>query len=183
MPYIYSINKPYILLSPKSPRLRFINCTPDILEQLFLGKDHLAYYLKINVPMKWSDFGEEPFRFVHAHLAQNPDSANWWSWLPILISENMLVGNCGFKGSPKNGEVEIGYEVAEQYRQRGYATEIAEALIKYAFRYPEVKTIVAHTLSFENPSTSVLRKCGFHFIAEVNDPEDGDIWRWEIKRE
>ncbi len=170
------------MLSPISPRLRFINCTSDILEQLFLGDDHLANYLKINVPMKWSDFGEEPFQFVYNHLVQNPDSAHWLSWFPILISENMLVGNCGFKGSPKNGEVEIGYEVAEQYREKGLATEIAGALIEYAYTFPEVKTIVAHTLSFENPSTSVLRKCGFHFIGEVHDPEDGDIWRWELKR-
>ncbi|MBK9982828.1 MAG: GNAT family N-acetyltransferase [Saprospiraceae bacterium] len=168
--------------SPTSPRLRFINCTSDILDQLFLGNDHLAYYLKINVPIKWTDFGESPFRFVYAQVYQIPDSANWWSWLPILTSENMLVGNCGFKGPPKNGEVEIGYEVAEQYRGRGLATEIAGALIEYAYTFSEVKTIVAHTLSFENPSTGVLRKSGFHFIAEVHDPEDGDIWRWELRR-
>lgn len=95
----------------------------------------------------------------------------------------MLVGNSGFKGAPKNGEVEIGYEVAEPYRGKGLATEIAGALIEYAYSFPEVKTIVAHTLSFENPSVSVLRKCGFHFITEVNDPEDGDIWRWELRNQ
>ena len=92
----------------------------------------------------------------------------------------MLVGNCGYKGPPKNGVVEIGYEVAESYRGMGLATEMAKALIEFAFSHPEVKSIIAHTLPFENHSVSVLRKCGFEYISEINDPEDGVIWKWEL---
>lgn len=43
--------------------------------------------------------------------------------------------------------------------------------------------IKAHTLPSENPSVKVLHKCGFQFISEVIDPEDGLIWKWELRRE
>ncbi len=180
--YLYSFTSQSILLQIKSQRLTFINCTSDILEQICLGDEYLADHLNIKIPDRWTEFGETPFRFVLDQLDQNPDHVNWWSWLPILTSENMLVGNCGFKGAPVNGVLEIGYEVAEAYRGNGIATEIAMALIDYAYTYPEVTTIIAHTLPFENHSVSVLRKCGFKYVAEISDPEDGLIWRWELRR-
>ncbi len=37
----------------------------------------------------------------------------------------------------------------------------------------------AHTLPENNASAHVLKKCGFDFVGEVVDPEDGRIWRWE----
>ena len=171
------------MLQPKSSRLTYINCTSEILEQIFLGDESLADYLNINIPERWTEFGEEPFRYVLNKLELDPNAVNWWSWLPVLTSEKMLVGNCGYKGPPANGVVEIGYEVAEDYRGNGLATEMANAMIEYAFSHPSVSTIVAHTLPFENHSVSVLRKCGFQFIGEISDPNDGLIWRWELRRE
>ncbi len=45
-----------------------------------------------------------------------------------------------------------------------------------------VKSIIAHTLGKNNPSTSVLQKCGFEKVEELNDPDEGTIWKWELKR-
>jgi hypothetical protein len=38
---------------------------------------------------------------------------------------------------------------------------------------------IAHTLPEENASNKALRRNGFAFAGEVEDPEDGLIWRWE----
>jgi RimJ/RimL family protein N-acetyltransferase len=38
---------------------------------------------------------------------------------------------------------------------------------------------IAHTLPEENASNRALRRNGFTFSGEVDDPEDGLIWRWE----
>lgn len=94
----------------------------------------------------------------------------------------ILVGSCGFKGEPNNGVVEIGYEVAEAYRGRGLATELAQGLIRFAFEQAGVSKVQAHTLAEVNESGSVLRKCGMQTVAELEDPEDGKIWRWEITK-
>ena len=62
----------------------------------------------------------------------------------------MLLGTCGYKGSPEDGMVEIGYEMHEDYRLQGLTTEAAKALINFAFADPNVETVRAHTISFDD---------------------------------
>jgi ribosomal-protein-alanine N-acetyltransferase len=92
------------------------------------------------------------------------------------------VGKCGFKGPPANGVVEIAYGVEPEHQGNGYATEAAEALTNFAFAQ-NVGTVRAHTLPEANASTRVLTKCGFRYLGQVIDPEDGLVWRWERQRE
>jgi len=165
-----------------SKRLRFINSTPETLNKILVGNDSLAAHLHIKVPENWTEFGDSPFKYVLKQLSSNPEEVPWWNWLPVLKDENMLVGNCGYKGPPKDGIVEIGYEVIPEYRGIGLASEIAAVLVDNAFNDPEVTKIIAHTLPEENASCKVLRKCGFEFVEEINDPEDGLIWKWMIER-
>ncbi len=98
----------------------------------------------------------------------------------MLNDENVLIGNCGYKGSPKDGMVEIGYEVSLPFRGIGLATEIAAVLVDHAFNSPDVTHVIAHTLPEANASCKVLLKCGFVFVGEEVDPEDGLIWKWKI---
>jgi len=67
------------------------------------------------------------------------------------------------------------------HQGQGYATEAAEALVRYAIDSGQVGTVCAHTLPEANASTRVLTKCGLECVGEVVDPEDGLVWRWEIK--
>ena len=66
---------------------------------------------------------------------------------------------------------------------KGYATEAAEALVSYALADPRVRVVRAHTFEKANASTRVLTKCGFGYIGEVIEPEDGLVWRWEKRRD
>lgn len=170
------------VLSIRTARLNIIQTTPDILEKILEGDDALGRYLDIRIPHPWSEFGHAPFLYIQKQLQQVPGSESWWSWLPVLTEDNTLAGNCGFKGAPKEGVVEIGYEVAPVYRRRGLATEIAQALITHTFTHEEVSSVIAHTLPEENHSVRVLKKCGFHFDGIVQDPEDGTVWRWTCPR-
>jgi len=91
-----------------------------------------------------------------------------------------VIGTAGFKGPPDDeGVVEIAYGVMPSVEGRGYATEAAEALVRFAAADDRVRLIRAHTLPELNASTRVLRKCGFVHIGQVVDSEDGPVWRWE----
>ena len=93
------------------------------------------------------------------------------------------IGSCGYKGPPNpNGMVEIAYGVDPDHQGKGYATEAAMALVDYALLDSSVRVVWAHTLREANASTRVLTKCGFRFVGEVTDPEDGLVWRWEKHR-
>jgi RimJ/RimL family protein N-acetyltransferase len=91
-----------------------------------------------------------------------------------------VVGRCGFKGPPDaGGMVEIAYGVEEGERGKGYATEAAEGLVRFAFEDGRVRIVRAHTVENSNDSARVLVKCGFRCTGQVTDPEDGIVWRWE----
>jgi len=92
-----------------------------------------------------------------------------------------VVGMCAYKGPPNaDAAVEIAYGINPEYQGRGYATEVARALVAFAFASGQVRLVCAHTRPEENASTHVLTKCGFEWIGEVMDPEDGLVWRWEL---
>jgi ribosomal-protein-alanine N-acetyltransferase len=116
------------------------------------------------------------------HASTSPDP--WVHGFSMLQSTTgVMVGQCGFKGPPdEDGMVEIAYGVASDQEGKGYATEAARALLAYAFRLDGVKLVRAHTLPASNASKRVLAKCGFQYVGEINDPEDGLVCRFETTR-
>lgn len=116
---------------------------------------------------------------VRASTAADP----WMHGFAIVHrASGAVIGSCGYKGPPgADGIVEIAYGVDTDHRGRGYATEAARALLAHAFLSDRVRLVWAHTLPQASASTRVLEKCGFGRVGEVMDPEDGQVWRWEIR--
>jgi len=107
----------------------------------------------------------------------------WLCYLTIGEDTGTLVGCCGFRGNPRDigrGVMapEIAYHTFPAFEGRGYATAMALRLVEVA-RDAAVSTVIAHTLREHNPSTRVLGRAGFAFAGEVDDPEDGLVWRWQ----
>jgi [ribosomal protein S5]-alanine N-acetyltransferase len=113
------------------------------------------------------------------HASTSPDP--WVHGFSMVhLDTGVTVGQCGFKGPPdSDGMVEIAYGVASSQESKGYATEAARALVAYALSIDQVRLVRAHTLPASNASGRVLAKCGFQFVGEINDPEDGLVWRFE----
>ena len=169
------------LIALNTTRLELVSAGPDMLRAAIAGDKELIALTGFSLAAKWTMFGPGVFEYVLEILGDKPDAQAWWTWFPV--HENMLIGNCGYKGPPDDqGRVEIGYEVAPNFRGQGFATEIAKALIKHAWQENSVNVIIAHTLPEHNASTRVLKKCGFSFVETVEDPEDGVIWKWQLQR-
>lgn len=166
----------------ETERTHLLACDTEIMEALLNGNAAIRNLLNLNVPDHWTEFGEREFGYVKERLKES-DEKNWWTYLSILKDGNVLVGSGGYHGKPdENGKVEIGYETAQEFRGRGFAQEMAKALIRHALTFPDVVTIQAHTLAEENASVSVLRKCGMEFVEEISDPEAGSVWCWQLKK-
>ena len=67
------------------------------------------------------------------------------------------------------GQIEIGYEIIESKRQKGYATEAIEALLEWTLTQDEVKSIIAKCHYKNIPSQSLLDKLGFKLIGEEDE--------------
>jgi len=169
--------------SIETNRLKLICCTAELLEKIIEGNEALSTFLNVTVPDDWMEFGSAPFNYSLNKIREHPEDTPWWTYIAILKNENTLIGNGGYKGPPdEKGMVEIGYAVAPGYRLKGYATEMAKGLLENALKNSRVKSVIAHTLAQENASAGVLRKCGLQWKEEVNDPEDGLLWKWEIRK-
>jgi ribosomal-protein-alanine N-acetyltransferase len=91
-----------------------------------------------------------------------------------------VIGSAGFKGPPgADGMVEAAYGIVPAWQGKGCATAALGKLIAFATADARVRKMRAHTLPENNASTRVLTKNGFTKLGEVNDPEDGRVWRWE----
>lgn len=166
----------------KTTRLTIHVADLSVMQAALEGDGHLAERLAATVLPGWSEFGTEVLAYVKGRLEEFPQENGWWTYFPVHTAENTLVGAGGYKGLPVDGSVEIGYELHPLYRGQGLATEFAQALIARAWEFPEIVLVTAHTLAEENPSTGVLRRCGFVQTAVLEDPDVGAIWRWELHR-
>ena len=115
---------------------------------------------------------------------QSPTVDHWTlGYTLVRTDDGVPVGQCGFKGPPRDGFVEIAYMVAPEYEGRGYATEAARGLVEIALGSDKVRVVIAHTIERANASSRVLVKNGFATAGQVIDPEDGAVWKWERKRD
>ena len=134
---------------------------------------------------------EEKLNFVRSLLKQSLDFYSeisavepWIGYVSVSSrtddQPDQVIGCCGFKGNPNEQmEVEIAYHTFPEFVSRGFATAMADGLYGIAKKHRGiVSRVVAHTLPETSASTSVLKKNGFTFMGDVDDPDDGKVWRW-----
>ena len=168
-----------------TPRLTLLAHTPEqvlaLIEQperfeelvaLTPAAELRGFYVSGDVSPQW-------LAALRSSAGQGPDPWRYGFWI-IEKSSGEIIGGAGFKGAPDAaGMVEIAYGVVPSREGQGYATEAARALIHFATSDRRVRLLRAHTRPAANASTRVLTKCGFVRVADVVDPEDGPVWRWE----
>jgi ribosomal-protein-alanine N-acetyltransferase len=63
-------------------------------------------------------------------------------------------------------EIEVGYMLHKAFWNKGYATELAKAIIKWGFENLPVDKLVAVIIPDNKGSRRVLEKSGMHYIGE-----------------
>jgi RimJ/RimL family protein N-acetyltransferase len=66
----------------------------------------------------------------------------------------------------ENGQVEIGYGFLPEYRDKGYATETLDTMLKWAFINIYVPEIIAFSHKDNLASKRVIEKCGMKFYKQ-----------------
>ena len=163
--------------------VRLLPIDSDLAQTLRMGSEHFRQRYGVTVAA-----GTAPIlRGVVEHtLGMAPGVAReadrWGGYVAVDETSDLVVGYCAFKGPPTaDGTVEIAYYTFGPYEGQGYAKGMARALISIAQSSPLVRRAIAHTLPERNPSTSVLQSVRMSFVDEVEDPDDGPVWRWELE--
>ncbi len=167
----------------ETPRLTLLPCSPEQLLALIdqpgqferltglqAAEGLRGFYVSADVSPAWI-----------AALRDSSVPDPWRHGFFVVHRESgAVIGGAGFKGPPDgSGMVELGYGIVPTFEGHGYATEVAAALVRFAFANGQVRLVRAHTLPVSNASTRVLLKCRFHCTGTVVDPDDGPVWRWE----
>ena len=91
-------------------------------------------------------------------------------WTGILKAENKMVGDICIVGEPNEiGEVEIGYGTYDEYKGKGYMTEMVSGIILWAKSQANVQSIIASTNKDNVASFKVLEKNNFKKIGETEE--------------
>lgn len=156
-------------------RLRLVPLTEAHRQAFRHGREAFAILLGVSLPEGWPEF---PEAFEHGFPATK---APWSPYLFLLRQQPKLIGNGGYAGAPDaEGIVEIGYEIAPEHQNAGFATEAAGAMLTTAFGAGAL-AVIAHSLAETNASNAVMRKLGMRFDGEL-EQEGMTIWRWRVDR-
>jgi [ribosomal protein S5]-alanine N-acetyltransferase len=151
----------------------------SLVDAALEGDEALARTLGHDVVPGWATF-RGALRPTRTAVAA--DGARWGARLFVAGDPPELVGWGGFKGPPRDGTVELGYEIAESRRGQGLATAAARAMLAEAFADDTVTTVIAHTLPAKNASNRVLEKAGFRYEGKAR--ENGHpVWRYSAPRD
>ena len=148
------------------------NCAEIKTERLFLRTltDADAETLKhfsdefenIESALEW-------IRWVNTRKDKNDICFMFYIWLK---QTSQLIGRVYFHSKYElGGEVEIGYGINEEHRNKGYATEAAKAVVKFAFEQAEQGELAAIVKRENIASRCVIEKLGFvyHGVRTVFD--------------
>ena len=168
-----------------TPRLRLLTCELSHLSAIAADPASLGKSLGIAVPEQWP-LHRRAYQHAETLARKNPllVSSGWWLYLFVEPALKALVGSGGFKSAPDTGGVvEIGCEIAPDYRRQGYATEALRGLIRYAFSRSGVSAVRAHSLPRKCPQSELARALGMKRIGEAVDAVAGNVWVWQLTRD
>ena len=143
------------------------------LNIIALTYDQLVKYIKCDNSL------EEAFE--HTILPNMADPAKNYLyntlWTAISKTENKMVGDLCIVGEPnENGEIEIGYGTYDEFKDKGFMTEIVSGIIEWAKTQPQVKFITASTEKKNFASFKVLEKNSFIKVGET-----GTLFHWKLE--
>ena len=161
-------------------RLELRPATAALLRAELDGPAALGAALGVAVPVSWPPelYDADAVRWTLGHL-RDPAHGDPFGFYYALLgpgqlaqtAEGALAGCGGFKGPPDaQGEVELGYAVAAEFRRLGLATEMVRGWSGFAFGHPDVRMVVGQTLDGMTASIGVLERAGFHFAGAGADP-------------
>ena len=100
----------------------------------------------------------------------------WQPWLlraVVLRDTRLMIGRIGFHGPPEDGVLELGYEILERHRRRGFAREAIGAMMAWALREHAIARFRLSIGEHNAPSLALAASLGFVRTGEQMDPEDG----------
>ncbi len=141
----------------------------DDLASLYSDPEVRKFYYFLDQPIMSQEDSVATVKYWQEYYQQHK--------LPRLVlldkKTNEFIGTAGICFyDPRNenfhkGKIELSYQLPVKSWNKGYATEISQALVKYSFENLGVDFVCAATVSDNLISQKLLTKCGFELIESI----------------
>ena len=150
-------------------RLTLIAATLEHVRIELASPHDLSALLDARVSPEWptGEYDRDAMEFFKSRMQEGGTEADgWYGWYAVRNADaqgtRALVGAGGYLGPPDSeGVVAIGYSILPEWRRKGYASELVQALLARAFDQVHVTKVIADTTESNPASIGVLRRCGF----------------------
>lgn len=125
---------------------------------------------------------EDARTYIKETIITSYEKNGFGLYLVELENDATPVGVCGLINRDGIPDIDIGYAFLSAYRQNGYATEAAQAVMDYGQNIVGLKRIVAITAVDNQSSIKVLEKIGLRFEKHITLPEDDEkimLFGWD----
>ena len=166
----------------RTPRLKLVAMTPDMLGAETVSPAALGDLLHAAPPADWPPEHWESDVWIHilAQYRAAPATFGWHRYMIADVREGhpaKLIGCLG--GFPcANGDVEMGYSVADSCQRRGFGSEAAFALMTWLLRRPEVRSVSAQAFESASGSIRIMQTCGMRCVGAGDHPGTVRYRRW-----
>jgi len=163
----------------ESERLDLVVLLPTDIEALIANDTERAGLLAgVRFPQDWPNDSDArnglPWHL--RALRADEQQVAWRIRVIVERSSRSVIGSINLKGPPNaDGDVEIGWGLAEQWRHRGYALEAAGAVVAWVRRQPGVSCVSATVPDDNRPSQRLAAKLGLVRTGETR--RDLPLWR------
>jgi ribosomal-protein-alanine N-acetyltransferase len=177
---------PGSLMHLETARLRLLSLTADAIDALLTGNTARLANLtgaRFPEPLRPPPLTEEVLPLVRDHLRADPSQDGWWTWLVVRKDTNQAVGSAGFGGGPDaDGAVMIGYATYPDAERHGFATEAAQALVRWALAHGVAR--VCASLPPDNAAAiRVAHKIGMRLLGTVWEEDLDEVLLYGVGRE
>lgn len=155
-------------LQIKTSRLILLPFTKTICEEALNNSTHSLAAIGIRPDNGWPDaetLDTLPRIVINLNKVDAP--SGFESWMIIETGTNLIIGDIGFKGLPNDaGEIDLGYGIIADKRNKGFAIEAATGMLKWAFDQKTVKAVTASCLANNLGSQKILSLLNFSVLKE-----------------
>lgn len=160
------MEKKYALKTPRLGLREWTEKDTPPFIQMNLDLDVMRYYPRILTPKHTMDLIAK----IEAHFKKY----GYGLWAVDELVSGRFMGYIGLAefnfDTDFSPGMEIGWRLSNEFWNKGYATEGAITVLKYAFSALELKLIYSFTTKTNKPSIRVMEKIGLKPAGEFNHP-------------
>lgn len=151
----------------------FLSSQEELFSSFFDDAD-VARYLP--------SYNKDEYKKLFEKIFEDYEKGPLGRWGVFHPNTDEYIGNCLIRifQEDKNA-LEIGYSIGKKYWGKGLGSEIATAMVEYAFSKTEIMHLAAVTVPENVGSQKVLEKAGFAHDSSINRTGT-DLYLYKLQR-